>query len=51
MNEFEMIDLGNMVYFLGMEIMYSDKGVILHQVKYELELLKEFKLQVCNHTR
>lgn len=51
MNEFDMIDLGNMIYFLGMKSMYSNKGSILHQVKYELELLKEFKLQVCNHTR
>ncbi|XP_058768547.1 uncharacterized mitochondrial protein AtMg00810-like [Vicia villosa] len=47
MNEFEMTDLGNMVYFLGMEILYSNKGIILHQLKYELELLKRFKLQNC----
>src|ERR1051325_11686699 len=38
MNEFEMSDLGNMVYFLGMEILYSKEGIILHQLKYELEL-------------
>ncbi|XP_058740875.1 uncharacterized mitochondrial protein AtMg00810-like [Vicia villosa] len=47
MNELEMTDLGNMVYFLGMEIMYSEKGILLHQLKYELELLKRFKLQKC----
>ncbi|XP_050915280.1 secreted RxLR effector protein 161-like [Lathyrus oleraceus] len=33
-----MTDLGNIVYFLGMDIMYSEKGIILHQLKYELEL-------------
>src|SRR4051812_19910834 len=47
MNEFEMTDLGNMVYFLGMEILYSKEGIILHQLKYELELLKKFKLENC----
>lgn len=33
MNEFEIIDIGTMVYFLGMKIIYSDKGIILHQLK------------------
>ncbi|XP_050878057.1 uncharacterized mitochondrial protein AtMg00810-like [Lathyrus oleraceus] len=47
MNEFEMIDLGNMVYFLVIEIMYSDKGIILHQLKYKLEILKRFTLMNC----
>ncbi|XP_050876343.1 secreted RxLR effector protein 161-like [Lathyrus oleraceus] len=47
MNEFEMNDLGNMVYFPGVDIMYSDKGIILHQLKYELELLKIFELLNC----
>ncbi|WJX32266.1 hypothetical protein P8452_20610 [Trifolium repens] len=47
MNEFEITDLGKMSYFLGMEFMYSEKGIILHQMKYELELLKIFKLENC----
>ncbi|KAK2372692.1 putative mitochondrial protein [Trifolium repens] len=47
MNEFEMTDLGKMSYFLGMEFLYSEKGIILHQIKYELELLKRFKLENC----
>ncbi|XP_050888546.1 uncharacterized protein LOC127093655 [Lathyrus oleraceus] len=29
----------------GMKILYSEKGIILHQLKYELELLKRFKLK------
>ncbi|XP_050917847.1 uncharacterized mitochondrial protein AtMg00810-like [Lathyrus oleraceus] len=33
-----------MVYFLGVEIMYSKKDIILHQLKYELEFLKRFEL-------
>ncbi|XP_050891006.1 uncharacterized mitochondrial protein AtMg00810-like [Lathyrus oleraceus] len=44
MNEFEITDIENMIYFLGMEILYFDKGIIFHQLKYELELLKRFDL-------
>ncbi|XP_050915803.1 uncharacterized mitochondrial protein AtMg00810-like [Lathyrus oleraceus] len=44
MIEFEMTDLENMVYFIGMEILYSKKGIILHQVEYELKLLKRFEM-------
>lgn len=36
-----------MIYFLGLEILYSEKGIILHLLKYELELLKRFKLRNC----
>ncbi|XP_050889869.1 uncharacterized mitochondrial protein AtMg00810-like [Lathyrus oleraceus] len=36
-----------MVYFLGMEIMYYEKGIILHQLKYELEILMKFELLNC----
>ncbi|XP_050876333.1 uncharacterized mitochondrial protein AtMg00810-like [Lathyrus oleraceus] len=44
MNEFKMSDLRNKVYFLGMKIMYSEMGIIFHQLKYELRLLKRFEL-------
>ncbi|XP_058726088.1 uncharacterized mitochondrial protein AtMg00810-like [Vicia villosa] len=47
MDEFEMNELGNMVYFIGMETMYSEKSIILHQLKYELELLKRFESKNC----
>ena len=47
MNEFKITDLGKMAYFLGMKFMYSEKGIILHQLKYELELLKRFELLNC----
>ena len=45
MNVFEMTDLGKMSFFLGIKFMYPEKGIILHQMKYELELLKRFKLK------
>ncbi|XP_050919433.1 uncharacterized mitochondrial protein AtMg00810-like [Lathyrus oleraceus] len=47
MNEFEIIDLVKMTYFLRMEFMYYEKGVFLHQRKYELELLMRFELLSC----
>ncbi|XP_058740862.1 uncharacterized mitochondrial protein AtMg00810-like [Vicia villosa] len=47
MNEFEMTDLGKLLYSLRMEILYSEKGIIVQQLKYELELLKIFKLINC----
>lgn len=39
MNAFDMTDLGSMVYFIGMEILHFDKGIIMHQLKYELKLM------------
>ena len=36
-----------MSFFLGMEFIYSEKGIILHQIKYELELMKRFELENC----
>lgn len=50
MNAFDMVDLGNMVYFLEMDILHSKKGIIIHQLKYELELLKKFELMNCKST-
>lgn len=36
------------VYFLGMEILHSDKGIIMHQLKYKLEILR-FELMNCKY--
>lgn len=38
MNEFEMTDLGKMVYFLGMEILYFEKGITLHHTTPKVTL-------------
>jgi len=32
--EFEMIDLGILSYFLGMEFVQTRRGIVLHQRKY-----------------
>jgi Reverse transcriptase (RNA-dependent DNA polymerase)/Integrase core domain/gag-polypeptide of LTR copia-type/GAG-pre-integrase domain len=39
--KFDIKDLGNLKYFLGIEIARSNKGLFLSQRKYVLELLKE----------
>lgn len=41
---FEMSDLGQMKFFLGMEIFQSSEGIFLSQKRYALNLLKRFKL-------
>lgn len=50
MNAFYMTDLGNMTYFLGMKILDFEKGIMVHQLKYEFELLKRFELMNCKST-
>ncbi|RVX15531.1 Retrovirus-related Pol polyprotein from transposon RE1 [Vitis vinifera] len=45
--EFEVKDLGNLKYFLGMEVARSRKGIIVSQIKYILDLLKETGMLGC----
>lgn len=47
-SEFEMIDLGTLNYFLGLEFAYDSKGVVLQQKKYVQEVLKRFHMENCN---
>ncbi|EOY19976.1 Retrotransposon protein, unclassified, putative [Theobroma cacao] len=47
MCEFEMIDLGLMSYFLGMEVVQAKDHVSLHQTKYAKDLLKRFQMSFC----
>lgn len=48
MFEFEMIDLGRLSYFLGIEFTNASTRTILHQKKYALEILKRFNMTNCN---
>lgn len=50
MNEFEMSDLGEVSYFLGMELQSNKTGVLLHQRKYASDILNRFNMQNCNPT-
>ncbi|XP_071722015.1 uncharacterized mitochondrial protein AtMg00810-like [Rutidosis leptorrhynchoides] len=42
-----MTDLGEMKYFLGLEIEQTDNGVLIHQKKYPKEIIKKFNMEDC----
>ena len=45
--EFEIKDLGQLKYFLGMEVARSHKGIYVSQRKYTLDLLKDTGMLGC----
>ena len=45
--EFDMKDLGNLKYFLGIEVLRSKKGIFVNQRKYILDLLVETGMLDC----
>ncbi|GKE53143.1 putative RNA-directed DNA polymerase [Tanacetum coccineum] len=45
--EFEMKDLENLKYFLGIEVLRSPKGIFICQKKYILDLLAEIRMINC----
>nr|ABH08430.1 putative integrase [Beta vulgaris] len=51
-NEFEMSMMGELNFFLGLQIKQTEKGIIVHQQKYIKELLKKYGLEnsKINHT-
>lgn len=48
MKEFEMTDLDLMTYFLCIEFYKSKKGLLMHQSRHALEILKKFEIEHCN---
>ena len=46
-SEFEIKNLGSLRYFLGMEVTWSKKGIVVSQRKYVLDLLKETGISGC----
>ncbi|XP_021991784.1 uncharacterized mitochondrial protein AtMg00810-like [Helianthus annuus] len=46
-SKFEMKDLGNIKYFLGIEVLRSKRGIFVYQKKYVLDLLAETGLINC----
>eukprot|EP01018_Ginkgo_biloba_P007226 Gb_41386 [translate_table: standard] len=44
-SEFEMIDLGLMNYFLGIEVTQNSDGTFISQEKYANDTLKRFRMQ------
>lgn len=48
MDEFEMTGLGNLRFFLGLEIKQEEYGIFLSQQQYAKTLLKRFGMLRCN---
>lgn len=48
MLEFDMLDLGKMHYFLGIEVVQSKAGIFISQKKYVQEILNKFQMSNCN---
>jgi hypothetical protein len=45
--EFEMSFLGELNFFLGLQIIQSKRGFFIHQSKYVKYMLKRFQLEYC----
>ena len=45
-----MKDLGDMSYFLGMEVHQNQHEIFIYQQKYAKEILKQFKMEECKAT-
>eukprot|EP00253_Pinus_taeda_P026574 PITA_26574 len=46
-SQFEMSLLGELTYFLGLQISQQKKGIFICQAKYIKEMLKKFKIEYC----
>jgi hypothetical protein len=46
-NEFEMSLLGELSFFLGLQIHQSNQGIFISQTKYIREMLKRFVMEYC----
>lgn len=45
---FEMSDLGPVQKFLGLEFLYADNGIYVHQATYAEEILRDFGMDSCS---
>jgi hypothetical protein len=46
-NEFEMSLLGELSFFLGLQICQRNQGIFISQTKYIIEMLKRFRMEDC----
>jgi hypothetical protein len=48
--EFEMTDLGELHYFLGIEVWQKEDSIFMSQAKYTWDILKKFNMLSCKPT-
>ena len=48
--QFEMSDLGRLMYYLGIEVKQSSKGIEIKQEAYAQRILVEAGMDTCNPT-
>lgn len=46
-SEFEMYTLGELAYFLGLQVNPLKNGIFISEIKYVKELLKKFTMEDC----
>ena len=46
--KFEMTDLGKLTYYLGIEVIQSEYGIVLKQERYATKILEEAGMNECN---
>lgn len=45
-SEFEMSLMGELTYFLGLQVNQTKEGIFVHQSKYLKEMLKKFGMEM-----
>jgi hypothetical protein len=43
-NEFQMSMMGELTFFLGIQVMQTNEGTFIHQAKYMNDLIKKFAM-------
>nr|GEV14253.1 putative reverse transcriptase domain-containing protein [Tanacetum cinerariifolium] len=49
-SRFEMSMMGEMTFFLGLQVNQSPCGIFINQSKYVLEILNKYGMELCDHT-
>nr|GFA16353.1 retrovirus-related Pol polyprotein from transposon TNT 1-94 [Tanacetum cinerariifolium] len=49
-SRFEMLMMGEMTFFLGLQVNQSPCGIFINQSKYVLEILNKYGMESCDHT-
>ncbi|GJV94104.1 retrovirus-related pol polyprotein from transposon TNT 1-94 [Tanacetum coccineum] len=47
-SRFEMSMMGEMMFFLGLQVNQSPRGIFINQSNYVLEILKKFRMETCD---